>query len=77
LDYERISVLSKSEGSLPVSLQKPNILFIMADQIIPFLTGAYGHPVVKTPHLNRLVEEGVSFDAAYSPCPVCVPARAA
>ena len=29
--------------------QKPNILFIMADQMIPFLTGAYGHPVVKTP----------------------------
>jgi choline-sulfatase len=59
-----------------VSPQKPNILFIMADQMIPFLTGAYGHPIVKTPHLNRLVEEGVRFDAAYSPCPVCVPARA-
>lgn len=56
--------------------QKPNILFIMADQLIPFLTGAYGHPVVKTPNLDRLVEEGVRFDAAYSPCSVCVPARA-
>jgi choline-sulfatase len=59
-----------------MSQQKPNILFIMADQMIPFLTGAYGHPVVKTPNLNHLVEEGVRFDAAYSPCPVCVPARA-
>jgi choline-sulfatase len=59
-----------------VSQQKLNILFMMADQMIPFLTGAYGHPVVKTPHLNRLVEESVRFDAAYSPCPVCVPARA-
>jgi choline-sulfatase len=56
---------------------KPNILFIMADQLIPFLTGAYDHPVVKTPNLDRLVREGVRFDAAYSPCPVCAPARAA
>lgn len=57
--------------------QQPNILFIIADQLIPFLTGAYGHPVVKTPNLNRLVKEGIRFDAAYSSCPVCAPARAA
>lgn len=55
---------------------KPNILLIMADQMMPFLMGAYGHPVVKTPNLDRLVKEGVRFDAAYSPCPVCSPARA-
>lgn len=55
---------------------KPNILFIMADQMTPFLTGAYRHPVVKTPNLDRLVAEGVRFDAAYTPCPVCAPARA-
>jgi choline-sulfatase len=44
-----------------MKLQKPNILFIMVDQLIPFLTGAYGHPVVKTPNLDRLVKEGVRF----------------
>jgi choline-sulfatase len=60
-----------------MSSQQPNILFVMADQLIPFLTGAYGHPVVKTPNLDRLAREGVRFDAAYSPCPVCAPARAA
>jgi choline-sulfatase len=57
--------------------QTRNILLIMADQLVPFLTGAYGHPVVKTPHLDRLVERGVRFDAAYTPCPLCAPARAA
>jgi choline-sulfatase len=56
--------------------QKPNILLIMADQLIPQLTGAYGHPVVQTPHMNRLAEGGARFDAAYSPCPVCAPTRA-
>ena len=55
---------------------RPNILLIMADQLMPFLMGAYGHPVVQTPNLNRLVERGVRFDAAYSPCPLCAPARA-
>ncbi len=54
----------------------PNILLIMADQLIPMLCGAYGHPVVQTPALTALAEHGVRFDAAYSPCPVCAPARA-
>ena len=57
--------------------QQPNILLIMADQLMPFLTGAYGHPVVKTPSLDRLVERGARFDAAYTPYPLCAPARAA
>lgn len=53
----------------------PNILFIVADQMTAALTGAYGHPVVKTPNLDRLVAEGVRFDAAYANCPVCLPSR--
>jgi arylsulfatase A-like enzyme len=44
--------------------EAPNILLIMADQLVSFLTGAYGHPVVQTPNLDRLVEAGVRFDAA-------------
>jgi choline-sulfatase len=59
-----------------MSSQQPNILLIQADQMTPFLTGAYGHPVVRTPNLDRLVREGVRFDAAYTPHPVCAPARA-
>src|SRR5215208_7005412 len=55
----------------------PNILLVMADQLVPFLTGAYGHPVVRTPALDRLAAAGVRFDAAYTPYPLCAPARAA
>lgn len=55
---------------------KPNILVIMADQITPFLLGAYGHDVVQTPNLDRLAARGVRFDAAYTPSPLCVTARA-
>ena len=55
----------------------PNILLVMADQLVPFLTGAYGHRVVQTPALDRLAAEGIRFDAAYTPYPLCAPARAA
>ena len=53
----------------------PNILFIMADQLAPHFTGAYGHPVVKTPHIDALAARGARFDAAYCNAPLCAPAR--
>ena len=54
---------------------RPNVLLIICDQMTARLTSAYGHPVVRTPNLDRLVREGARFDNAYSSCPVCVPAR--
>jgi choline-sulfatase len=56
---------------------KPNILFIMADQLAARYLRSYGHPLVKTPHLDRLAEDGVVFENAYTPSPLCAPARAA
>lgn len=55
---------------------KPNILVIMADQLTPFLLGAYGHPNIKTPNIDRLASEGTCFNSAYTASPICVPARA-
>jgi choline-sulfatase len=54
-----------------------NLVLVLADQLVPFLTGAYGHPVVRTPALARLASEGIRYDAAYTPYPLCSPARAA
>ncbi len=54
-----------------------NLLIIMSDQHNRRLAGCYGHDIVKTPNLDRMAENGTRFDAAYTPCPVCVPARAA
>jgi len=53
----------------------PNILIVIADQLVADLTGAYGHPVVRTPNLERLTAKGVRFDSAYCPYPVCSPSR--
>ena len=55
---------------------KPNILFIMADQLAAQFLGAYGHKLVKTPNLDRLAKSGVVFENAYSSSPLCAPARA-
>ncbi|MGE3830085.1 MAG: choline-sulfatase [Parvibaculaceae bacterium] len=60
-----------------MSVKRPNILFIMADQLAHRYLGAYGHRLVKTPTLDRLAAEGVVFDNAYTPSPLCAPARAA
>ena len=55
----------------------PNILLIMADQLAPHFTGAYGHPTVKTPNIDALASLGTRFDTAYCNSPLCAPSRSA
>jgi len=56
-------------------MKNPNILVVMADQLAPHFTGAYGHPLVRTPAMEALAERGVRFDAAYCSSPLCAPSR--
>ena len=58
-------------------MTKPNIVFIMTDQLRADCLGYSGHPDVKTPYLDTLASRGVWFDRAYSACPSCIAARAA
>lgn len=69
------SAVSASQAPPPAG--RPNVLLLMADQLIPHLTGVYGNPLVKTPNLQRLASRGVRFNCAYTPHPLCAPARAA
>lgn len=56
-------------------MKTPHILFLMDDQHRFDWFGFAGHPVVKTPNLDGLAAEGVVFENAYTPAPLCIPAR--
>jgi choline-sulfatase len=58
------------------SRRPPNILFICSDQHSGRVMGCNGHPVVRTPHMDRLAGMGVLFRNAYTGSPVCAPGRA-
>jgi choline-sulfatase len=55
--------------------ERPNVLFLMTDQQRFDAIGALNDGPLYTPNLDRLVQSGVTFQNAYSQCPVCVPAR--
>jgi choline-sulfatase len=59
-----------------VEPRRPNILVIMSDEHAPHFSGLYGHPIVRSPHLDALGRSGVTFDAGYCNSPLCVPSRA-
>ncbi len=54
---------------------QPNILLLMTDQQRFDTIGALGNPIIQTPALNRIAQEGTSFTSAYCPSPVCVASR--
>src|SRR5262245_57945221 len=57
--------------------ERPNILFLMADQHRGDCVGADGNQSILTPHLDRLAKQGAIFRRAYSSTPSCPPARTA
>ncbi len=57
--------------------KKPNIMFIMPDQLRYDFLSCYGADFIGTPNMDRIAEKGVRFSRAYSEHPLCVPARVA
>jgi arylsulfatase len=56
---------------------RPNIIFLLPDQLRLDFLSAYGAQFIDTPNIDSLAAEGVRYDRAYSGSPVCVPARTA
>lgn len=57
--------------------RRPNILFLFSDEHDPRHMGVSGSPLAYTPHMDALAARGTRFVNAYTPSPICVPARAA
>jgi choline-sulfatase len=58
-----------------INKSKQNILIVMADQLTALALGCYGNATVKSPNIDRLAAQGVTFESAYSSSPLCTPAR--
>lgn len=56
---------------------RPNILYVFADQLSARWLGCYGHPVVQTPSFDRFAGQGMRFERAYTSSPLCTPYRGA
>lgn len=57
--------------------EKPNILFILIDDMGYADLGCYGNEEVRTPHIDRLAAEGIRFTQYYASAPICSPSRVA
>ena len=56
--------------------KRPNFLFFITDQQRADWLGCYGHPVLKTPNIDTIADQGVRFENFYTASPVCMPNRA-
>ena len=67
---------TSSPPSLSSDARKPNILFILADQIsAPLLNIHTGNSPIKTPHIDALAAKSAVFSSAYCASPLCAPSR--
>jgi arylsulfatase A-like enzyme len=68
---------SSFAAALHADTSRPNIVFILCDDLGYGDLGCYGNRIIRTPSLDRLAGEGVRFTQFYMPSPVCSPSRAA
>lgn len=70
-----VRLLLTAALAVPVFAQeKPNVVILFADDLGYGDLSAYGHPIIRTPNLDRIAAQGVRFTSFYS-APWCVPAR--
>ena len=63
-------------GSTISAAERPNVLFIICDDLNDYIDVLGGHPQAKTPNIDRLFASGVSFTQAHCNVPICAPSRA-
>lgn len=79
MTIRRFAILVALVGLFPALLaaRKPNLIYILADDLGYGDLGCYGQEVIKTPHLDRMAAEGIRFTQHYAGSTVCAPSRSA
>ncbi|MEO7653402.1 MAG: sulfatase [Bryobacteraceae bacterium] len=72
----RRSFLIGQSMALAAAAERPNILFLLPDQLRAQALGCMGNKDVRTPHIDKLASQGVVFENTLANTPVCCPARA-
>jgi len=72
----RRTALQLMAAPLAPATRRPNIIFVLGDDVRWDDLGCTGHPFVKTPHIDRLAAEGACFRNAFVTTPICSPSRA-
>ncbi|MGB3799259.1 MAG: sulfatase-like hydrolase/transferase [Lewinella sp.] len=70
-----LALLAWATTMMGQSTDRPNIVFIMADDLGYADLGSYGQTVIRTPNLDRLAEQGTRFTDVYAGSTVCAPSR--
>lgn len=71
------SLLLADSAAAPKHSQRPNIIFILVDDMRWDIMSCAGHPLVKTPNIDRIANAGVRFTSAFCTTALCSPSRAA
>jgi arylsulfatase A-like enzyme len=74
--FSILGALSVLGGSTLRSAEKPNVIFIICDDLNDYIGALDGHPQVRTPNIDRLFASGVSFTQAHCNVPICATSRA-
>lgn len=71
-----IAFISSTLFSCVEEAGQPNIVVILCDDLGYGDLSSFGHPIIKTPNLDKLAADGIKFTSFYSAAPVCSPSRA-
>ena len=75
---KHMGLAAAAAGMGPAAAQqgkRPNIIFIMADDLGYGHLGCYGQEIIRTPNIDRMAREGTRFTSAYAGCSKCAPSR--
>ena len=75
MKFNFLGFLLSAAFNLLCSSERPNVVFFIADDVSQDDFGCYGHPVIKTPHIDSLAANGMRFDNAYLTTSSCSPSR--